>query len=126
MKNNELNLLATSLERSREKAMTSGDSALLHELLSEELYYGHSGGYADTKESFLRKFDAGQYAYAAVNTKINQVSEIGEEGLVISGEVEITVTLYGEQKIMRSIYLAVWRSEEGTWRFLSHQTALIS
>ena len=121
------NLLAfaTSLEKGREKAMTATDSKLLNELLSEELCYGHSSGYTDTKSTFIEKLNSAVYRYSFVKTRIHQVTPIGELGIVINGEVIISVNLYGQEKQMHSVYLAVWRSEAEGWRFLSHQTAQI-
>lgn len=104
--------------------MVKGDAQGLAPLLSDELYYGHSGGTYDNKASFLAKFSAGDYCYQAVETQIDKAQLIGTEGLVINGQVHIKVTLHGQPADMYSIYVAVWKKEDGQWKFVAHQTAI--
>jgi hypothetical protein len=115
--------LATQLEERRVQAMVDANISTLKELFSDELYYGHTAGYVDTKASMLEKIGSGQYSYAAIKTHINQTTAIGESGLVITGELTIEANSSGEKKVFYTIYLAVWRLEAETWRLLSLQAA---
>ena len=117
--------LATELEQKREKAMMSGDGSLLGSMFSEGLSYGHSSGYVESKAGYLKNFVAGHYTYRFIKTTLKNVSAIGHDGLVITGELINEARLFGKEVEMHSVYLAVWRLEGGTWRFLAHQTALI-
>jgi hypothetical protein len=117
--------LAIALEEKREKAMMSSDASLLGSMFSEDLSYGHSSGYAESKADYLKNFAAGNYAYRFIKTTVKKVFAIGHDGLVITGELINEANLFGTEVKMHSVYLAVWRLEGDAWRFLAHQTALI-
>jgi len=104
--------------------MVNADISRLQETLSPNLYYGHSGGYFDTKDSFLKKLADGTYDYHKLRTVVNEVVPIGEAGISVQGEVQIVVTINGKYLDMYSIYLATYKKENGVWKFLAHQTAL--
>ncbi len=116
--------LAVDLEARRTRAMTDGDVAALKTLLSEDLYYGHSGGYWDDKAGYLEKLANGTYAYCNARAVVRKVVPLGGDSFLIHGDLALEVRLGGLETVMRSIYLAVWRREEGVWRFVAHQTAL--
>ncbi|MDQ0595032.1 hypothetical protein QFZ37_003401 [Chryseobacterium ginsenosidimutans] len=127
MKNSDqpdLKSLAIKLENERGLLMVNAEISALQDMLSPELYYGHSGGYFDTKESFLNKLTDGTYDYHNIHTVVNEVVPIGEIGFSVHGEVQIVVTINGKHLDMYSIYMAVYRKEDGLWKFLAHQTAL--
>lgn len=123
MQNGEVMELATGLENSRVKAMVDADVNTLDKLLCEELYYGHTGGYIDTKASFLEKISTGVYSYKAIKTQVDEATVIGESALVLNGQLTIEVNAAGENKVFHAIYLGVWKMEGVTWRFLSLQAA---
>jgi hypothetical protein len=122
---NDILKLAAELEGKRADAMMKGDGISLESMFSEDLSYGHSSGYAENKADYLKNFAAGNYAYRFIKTTLKKVSAIGHNGLVITGELINEANLFGTEVKMHSVYLAVWRLEGGTWRFLAHQTALI-
>ena len=119
-----LKSLAIKLEEERGMFMVNADISRLQETLSANLYYGHSGGYFDTKDSFLEKLADGTYDYHKLITVVNEVVPIGEAGISVQGEVQIVVTINGKYLDMYSIYLATYKNENGVWKFLAHQTAL--
>jgi len=123
-KQSDLKSAAIKLEEERGILMVNADIPRLQETLSNDLYYGHSGGYFDTKESFLKKIAEGTYDYQNIKTVVNQILPIGDDGFSVCGEVQITVTINGNYLDMYSIYLATYRKENGLWKFLAHQTAI--
>ena len=58
-----LKLLAIKLEEKRGMLMVNADISRLQEMISTNLYYGHSGGYFGTKDSFIEKLADGIYDY---------------------------------------------------------------
>jgi hypothetical protein len=123
--NNEILTLAISLEQQRENAMMNGDGELLDSIYSQDLIYGHSSGYAETKAEYLDNFNKKNYKYSFVKTTVKKATAIGTDGIIINGEMVNHAVLFDKETNMHSIYLAVWRLEEGKWHFLSNQTALI-
>jgi len=115
--------LAGTLERRRCDAMVSGDIAALGALLSEDLRYGHSSGYADDRAAYLAAVSTGHYAYRRAECRIEQVAGLGTEGLMVCGSLTLVGQIGGVEKTMNSIYVANWRREDGVWRFLAHQSA---
>jgi hypothetical protein len=122
---NTLKELVIGLEDERCRAMKEGNAPRLFDLLSEDLYYGHSGGYWDNKTDLIAKIADGRYNYDDIKTTIKNVVAVEENTLVINGTVVISVKLFGVQKMMESIYLAVWQKKPSGWQFLAHQTALL-
>ena len=122
---NELLELAVRLEQQRETAMMNGDGESLSTIYSDDLSYGHSSGYAESKVEYLRNFNEKNYVYTFVKTTVDKVTGIGNSGLVIVGHIINEAILFGQDVKMHSIYLAVYRLEGQQWRFISHQTALI-
>ncbi|WP_027388510.1 nuclear transport factor 2 family protein [Chryseobacterium gregarium] len=120
----DLKSTAIKLENARGVLMVNANIPHLQEILSPDLYYGHSGGYFDTNESFLEKLNDATYDYHKLSTVIDKVVPIGEAGFSVHGEVQIIVTIDGKYLDLYSIYMAVYRKEEGVWKFLAHQTAL--
>jgi hypothetical protein len=122
----QLNLfeLAVDLEHKRCQALMSNDAEKLAILLSEDLYYGHSSGYGDNKKDFIRGIEDRVYVYKSVSTTLHNVNPVGEQGIVINGEIQLVVELAGKETSMNSVYVAVWRKEGSEWLFLTHQTAI--
>ncbi|WP_299289404.1 nuclear transport factor 2 family protein [uncultured Mucilaginibacter sp.] len=116
--------LAVELEGLRKEAMIKNSVDLLCPLLSESLYYGHSSGYGDDKETFLQNVNDKTYDYYDISLNIEKAVPIGLDGLAINGKVKLVVDAEGNEKTMNSVYVAVWRNEDDVWRLLSHQTAL--
>jgi hypothetical protein len=115
--------LATQLEDKRIQAMVDADVETLKNLLADNLYYGHTGGYVDDKASFLEKISSGQYSYESIKTDISNVTAIGDNGLVLNGELTIEVISSGEKKVFFAIYLSVWLLQGENWQFQSLQAA---
>jgi hypothetical protein len=115
---------AVELEDLRCKALMSNSAEELSVLLSDDLYYGHSSGYGDNKQGFLKGVQDHLYVYKDVSVKVLDVHPVGGEGIVINGEITLVVDVDKEEKTMSSVYVAVWRKENSKWLFLTHQTAI--
>lgn len=122
---NDLFKLAVELENSRGEAMVNGAIKPLSQMLSNDLYYGHSSGYGDNKNVFLDSVKDGKYSYNQITTEVRSAVPIGQDGIVIYGKVNLNVNVDNAQKDMESVYVAVWRKEDQDWRLVAHQTALI-
>ncbi|WP_158826789.1 nuclear transport factor 2 family protein [Mucilaginibacter lacusdianchii] len=122
--NKDVLALAVELENKRTRAMLNGDAGELTKILSNDLYYGHSGGYRDNKADYISKIKLGTYAYHKVETVVEKAVYAGNDAIMIHGRLTLEVNLHGVEKTMHSIYLAIWCLEDGVWRFLGHQTAL--
>ncbi|WP_316762284.1 nuclear transport factor 2 family protein [Pedobacter aquatilis] len=117
--------LATRLEELRTKCMIAVDSERMIHFFSQNLCYAHSDGSVDDKKEFIKKIEDGTYQYNNIDFELTASNLVDQKILMISGFVTIDVVLSGTRKIMRSVYVAIYRIEENIWKFLSHQTGLI-
>jgi hypothetical protein len=116
---------ARELESKRGALMTSGDADGLAEILSTDLYYAHSSGLLDDKQSFLAKFRNGVFVYHKVEARVEAAVSLGSDALQANGVLQLEVALNGVERRIQSVYLVVWRREEGMWCLVGHQTTLL-
>lgn len=58
------------LEKKRFRAVVEGDIDFLQEVISEDLYYIHSNGSVDTKDSFIGPIATGHRRYTISRSKV--------------------------------------------------------
>lgn len=104
-------------------AMTAADPKALAPLLSPDLRYSHSNGEVDTKESFLQLVGGKTTRYVAYRTVERGVRFASPEIALEHGRAEIVLDKAGTRTEISVLFLAVWRLEEGSWRFLEWQSA---
>ncbi|MEV6419219.1 nuclear transport factor 2 family protein [Streptomyces sp. NPDC051662] len=119
--NADLLRLASDLEARRAALLVSGDADALAGLLSEELYYAHSTGLLDDKQSFIEKFRDGAFVFRSVDARVESARGLGESAFQAAGVLELLVLVDGVERRIVAVYLVVWRQEEGAWRLVGHQ-----
>ncbi len=101
-------------------AMINADSALLDELTSTELSYGHSGGTVEGKDAFIKKLTSGKSDFVSMDFSENSILVSGDVAIVrykmnaitndnsLSGEVHLSILL-------------VWKKHRHQWKLLARQ-----
>jgi hypothetical protein len=110
------------LEAARRKAMLASDLEALRGLLDEDLYYGHSTGGADTRESYLAKISGGANVYEKLDIAVDRVVELADGAAMAIGTMEATVRLIDRTVDVRNSFITVWRRIHGRWQMAGHQT----
>jgi hypothetical protein len=106
----------------RMAAAKAADSARLSVILSDQLRYAHSNGKVDNKASFIESLVSHKTVYENFDYKERTIWPAGPGVALMSGRVVVGVRS-GEQKQSIDLnYLAVWREENGKWRFLAWQS----
>jgi hypothetical protein len=107
----------------RMAAFIAADEKRLQTLFSDELHYAHSSGRVDTKVSQIALLKAGTTRYQKFDHK-ERVYTVAGPNLVLSrGRVLVHMTPRNGEAFVNDLnYLAVWRNEGGTWRFLAWQS----
>ena len=118
---------ALMAEEQRRLAMLGGDIAALDGLLSEGLVYVHSTGGRDTKTTYLDKLASGSLKYLTLSFEDSQVHGAGPVQ-VVTGRMSAEVSIQGQSKAIRSLFLTVWMPESGAdgqqgLRMLAYQGA---
>ncbi|MFM7138162.1 MAG: nuclear transport factor 2 family protein [Planctomycetota bacterium] len=104
-------------------AMTAADPEALAPLLSPELRYSHSNGTVDTKDSFLKLIGGKTICYVAYRPIERGIRFASPEIALEHGRAEVVLEKNGARTEATFLFLAVWRLEEGQWRFLEWQSA---
>ena len=104
-------------------AMTAADSVALAPLLSPDLRYSHSNGAVDTKESLLELIRGKATRYVSYRPVERGVRLASPDIALEHGRAELVLEKDGKQTEATFLFLAVWRLEDGAWRFLQWQSA---
>ncbi len=106
----------------RQAATKAGDRSRLEAIFSDELRYGHSSGKVDTKTSYIASLVSHQTVYESFEYRERTFLPAAPGIILMTGRVLIHAS-NGEQKVENDLnFLAVWREENGQWRFLSWQS----
>lgn len=105
-------------DKARVEAVLSGDKGKLEAILSDELRYAHSSGAVDTKQSFIDAVTSGTMKYTAIDYDEQNFTMSAPTIALMNGRVHLKV---GAMEASMS-FLAVWRNENGQWRFLAWQS----
>ena len=113
----------TKADDARLAAMTSANPDQLAAILSDDLRYSHSNGKVDDKASLIASLVAKKTIYEKFDVKQRDLIAASGDVTVMAGRTLVEVRT-GEQKQSLDLsYLAVWRKENGQWRFLAWQSA---
>lgn len=103
-------------------AMKATDRPQLAAIFSDELHYAHSSGTVDTKASFIDALVGQRTKYVAYEHEERKFTFPAPGIALMTGRARLEVAnAAGGMKATLS-YLAVWREEQGQWRFLAWQS----
>ena len=109
-------------DEARVAAFKKPTAEALERIFSADLHYAHSTGGVDTKPSFIDVLTSGKTKYAGIDYEDREFSFPAPGIALMTGRVRIqAVTAEATLDNLLS-FLAVWRLEEGRWRFLSWQS----
>ena len=103
-------------------AILKADTVALAEALSDELHYAHSSGAVDSKAVFIANLQSGGIRYTGYEPQERAFTFPAPGIALMTGRAHIQAeTAKGKMDSILS-YLAVWREENGRWRFLAWQS----
>ncbi|MBL9154722.1 MAG: nuclear transport factor 2 family protein [Verrucomicrobiales bacterium] len=103
-------------------AILKADTAALTGMLSDDLHYAHSSGAVDSKAVFLSNLQSGGIRYTGYQPQERKFTFPAPGIALMTGRAHIQAeTAKGKMDSILS-YLAVWREENGQWRFLAWQS----
>lgn len=111
----------------RVSAIVAGDGARLTAIFSDGLRYAHSTGAVDDKASYIESLVSGRTKYVVYNYQERNFTFPAPGIALMTGRIHIksTSAASGLSDVMLSI-LAVWREEQGRWRFLAWQSCRLT
>lgn len=104
-------------------ATKAGSRERLEAIYSDELHYGHSNGKVDTKASQIAGILSGATAYDGFEYKDRTFVATAPGVALMTGRVLVHMrSKAGAKNTLDLNYLAVWRQENGRWRFHAWQS----
>ena len=106
----------------RVAAVKAGDRDRLAAIFSNELRYGHSSGHVDTKASYIEALVKHTTVYESYDYLERTFLPAAPGVVLMTGRVLIHARHDAQVTELDLNFLAVWREENGQWRFLSWQS----
>jgi Domain of unknown function (DUF4440) len=115
--------VAVATEQLR-KAMVDGDKAVLENLATEQLSYGHSGGHIDDKKEFVAKLTGGGSDFVTIDLTEQTVSVSGKTAIV-RHILKAKTNDNGKSAEVNLRVILVWQKQGGQWKLLARQAVKI-
>lgn len=110
----------------RVAATTSPDREKLGAIFSDELRYSHSTGVVDTKTSFIDVLMSGKTKYQQIDYVERKFTFPAPGIALMTGSAKLKIVAEAGTMEPTLAFLAVWRLEEGKWRFLAWQSCKLT
>lgn len=105
----------------RVAATIASDRVRLDSIYSADLYYAHSSGKVDNKAEHVEGIAKRASAYTKFDYLRRDFKLIGPGIVAMTGRVVIYSTSANGKNANDVNFLALWREENGQWRFLAWQ-----
>lgn len=115
--------LALATEQLR-KAMIDADKAVLENLTSTKLSYGHSGGYIDDKKEFVEKLATGKSDFVSIDLT-DQLISISGKTAIVRHILKATTNDGGKLAEVHLRILLIWQKQKGHWKLLARQAVRV-
>ena len=109
----------------RVAAMLAPTREKLEAVLSPELRYTHSNGQVDTKASLIDSLLDGSAKYLKYDFHERTVTFPAPGIALMVGRFDVKAVVKGNAAESTISFLAVWRLEQGAWKFLAWQSCKI-
>ncbi|HVS51826.1 MAG TPA: nuclear transport factor 2 family protein [Opitutaceae bacterium] len=109
----------------RVAASIAADRARLEAVYSDNLHYSHSSGKIDTKTSLVNALVTGTTKYLAIRYDDRNFKLVAPGVVLMDGHAEFRLMSNGQPTPLYLSFLAVWREEQGRWRFVAWQSCKI-
>jgi hypothetical protein len=115
----------TAADDARIAAMLAPTRAQLEAVLSSELRYAHSNGQVDTKAGLIDSLTDGSAKYSKYAYQERTFSFPAPGIALMAGRFDVKAVVKGNAAESTISFLAVWRLEQGEWKFLAWQSCKV-
>lgn len=112
----------TAADDRRVAAFKNPSKEELASVFSDHLHYAHSNGVVDTKKTFIDILTSGKTKYVLMEYEKRDFSFPAPGIALMTGKVRIKAETRDSKLDNVLGFLAVWRLEEGKWKFLAWQS----
>lgn len=111
--------------RDFDKALVERDTAFLKQVLHEQLSYGHSNGWVETKSELMRHLFDGKLTYQKVESTVLSMDQANDVTIVRTVS-QIKYTLDGKEGALQLHVLQVWVLNKSGWQLLGRQSTKVN
>ena len=115
----------TAADDARVAAMLAPTREKLDALLSPELSYAHSNGQVDTKAALIGSLTDGSAKYSKYAYQERTFTFPAPGIALMAGRFDVKAVVKGNAAESTISFLAVWRLEQGEWKFLAWQSCKV-
>ena len=102
------------------QAMVDANEAVLNDLTSDQLSYGHSNGVVEDKKDFMHKLTSGSSDYTKIGVS-NQVISISGDVAIVRQDAELLMKGSAHGTKLNLMLVMVWQKSKGKWKLLARQ-----
>ena len=111
-----------ALHEAGDRALMSGDLALLARIFADDYVQYNEAGVAFTKQDVLNNFRTGAIRYPSIVSTGRRIRVFGDTAVVHGSESD-EVETNGQRFSVRYVYLDVLRKRDGEWKLVASQLA---
>lgn len=119
---NRLTAAVRAADDERVAATKAGDGPRLDAIFSDLLHYAHSSGHTDTKASYMKALTTHATVYETYDYQERTFTPVAPGVVTMTGRVLIRSRTATGTNDLDLNFLAVWREENGKWRFFAWQS----
>lgn len=119
---NQLVAAVRAADDERVAAIKAGDGPRLDAIFSDQLHYAHASGHTDTKVSYMKALTTRATVYETYDYQERTFTPVAPGVVTMTGRVLIRARTATGANDLDLNFLAVWREENGQWRFFAWQS----
>jgi hypothetical protein len=107
-----------------DKALIAGDTVRLNELLDDEIGYGHSNGWIQTKRDLINDLYNGKLTYTKISTSDEKLV-VKDKNASMRMTAEVDIVLNGSPLQFKLKVLQVWVKKKKHWVLFARQSVKV-
>jgi hypothetical protein len=108
-----------------DEALLQKDTSALHLLLHDNLSYGHSNGWVETKRDVIADLLNGKLSYRQIESKEVSFQQTGVT-TIVRMESRVVYVLDGKEGELKLHVMQVWIREGSQWRLIGRQSTKLN
>ncbi len=107
-----------------DKALVARDTIRLKELLDDEIGYGHSNGWIQTKRDLINDLYNGKLTYTKISTS-DEILVVKDKNASMRMTAEVDIVLNGSPMQFKLKVLQVWVKKKKHWVLFARQSVKV-
>ena len=108
-----------------EKALVKKDTVILRSILHDDLGYGHSNGWVETKQQVMENLVSGKMQYKSIVSESPVWKQTGDLVTLRTKSI-IEFVVNGKEGKLDLFVLQVWKKEGSEWKLLARQSTKLN